>query len=54
MMTALEARKKGIRACMEKIGYDFCFKNQDDACVSYGENTPGVMFCWNRQYSFRC
>lgn len=45
-MTAIEARKKGVRACMEKIGYDFCIQNQSGACVTYGENTPGIMFCF--------
>lgn len=45
-MTALEARKIGIRACMDKIGYEFCVANKDNACTSYGENIPGFMFCF--------
>ena len=45
MMSAKEAKKIGVRACMEKIGYDFCIEHQDGACVSYGENN-GEMFCF--------
>lgn len=44
-MSSTEARKKGIRACMDKIGYEFCIKHQDGACVTYGENN-GEMFCF--------
>ena len=45
MLSAVEARKKGIRACMEKIGFDFCMEHKDNACTSYGEN-DGKMFCF--------
>lgn len=45
MLTETEARKKGIRACMEKIGFDFCMLNEENSATAYGEDN-GKMFCF--------
>jgi hypothetical protein len=45
MLTVNEAKKKGIRACIEKIGYDFCKQHADNATSAYGEN-DGVVYCF--------
>lgn len=45
MLTAIEARKIGIRACIEKIGYDFCMANEGNSVTGYGED-DGKMFCF--------
>lgn len=37
MLTVAEARKIGIKACMDKIGYDFCMSNKDNATTGYTE-----------------
>lgn len=45
MLTEIDARKIGIKACMDKIGYDFCIQNQDKAATAYGKD--GInMFCF--------
>lgn len=44
MLTATEARKKGIRACMDKIGFDFCMAHEENSATAYSENN-GIMFC---------
>lgn len=45
MLTAEEAKKIGIRACIDKIGYDFCKQHEDNAVCSYGEE-DGKMMCY--------
>lgn len=45
MLTELEAKRKGIRACMEKIGFDFCMANEKNSATAYGEDN-GKMFCF--------
>lgn len=45
MLTAEEAKKIGIRACIDKIGYDFCKQHEDNAVCSYGEEN-GKMTCY--------
>jgi hypothetical protein len=45
MLTTIEARNKGVRACMEKIGYDFCIANKKNSASAYSEN-DGIMFCF--------
>ena len=37
MLTTNEAKKIGIRACMEKIGMDLCKKHADSATAAYSE-----------------
>lgn len=45
MLTAEEAKKIGLRACIDKIGYEFCKKHEDTAVCAYGEDN-GVMECY--------
>ena len=45
MLTAEEAKKIGIRACIDKIGYEFCKQHADTAVCSYGEE-GGKMKCY--------
>ena len=44
MLDAKEARKIGIKACIDKIGAEFCKKYEANACTSYGQR-DNVMFC---------
>lgn len=46
MLTELEAKRKGIRACMDKIGFDFCLNNEENSSTTYGIDTDGKMFCF--------
>lgn len=45
MLTVAEARKIGIKACMDKIGYDFCMSNKDNATTRYTEE-EGFVYCY--------
>ena len=45
MLTAKEAKEIGIRACIEKIGYEFCKKHNDNSTSAYGV-VNGVMECF--------
>lgn len=45
MLTALEARKIGIKACIDKIGFEFCMQHKDTSTTAYGEN-EGIMYCF--------
>lgn len=45
MLTFEEAKKIGIRACMDKIGYDFCMQHKDNAVSTYGED-DGIVYCF--------
>lgn len=46
MLTALEAKKIGIRACIEKLGYEFCKKYADNSTSAWGEEVEGIMNCF--------
>ena len=37
MLTFEEAKKIGVKACVDKLGYDFVKKYQDTACSAYGD-----------------
>ncbi len=45
MLTVVEAKKIGIQACMDKIGYDFCKKHADNGTTAYGED-DGFVKCF--------
>ena len=45
MLTFDEAKKIGISACIEKIGYDFCRKHADNATSGYSERN-GFVNCF--------
>ena len=45
MLTVDEAKNIGIKACVEKIGYDFCKKYADNSTSAYGEE-DGVVNCF--------
>ena len=45
MLTRKEAKKIGIRACVDKIGYEFCKKHEDNGTSAYGLNN-GKMDCF--------
>ena len=42
MLTVKEARKIGVKACMERIGYDFCMANRENATTGYTEEKEYV------------
>ena len=37
MLTFEEAKRIGIKACVDKLGYDFVKKYEDTACSAYGD-----------------
>ena len=45
MLTVIEAKKIGIRACIDAIGYDFCKKHADNGTSAYGEH-DGIVYCF--------
>ena len=45
MLTVEVAREIGIRACVDKIGPEFCKKYSDTVVCAYGER-EGVMECY--------
>ncbi|MBQ8094215.1 MAG: hypothetical protein IJ242_11650 [Clostridia bacterium] len=45
MLTFEEAKKVGIRACVDKLGYDFVRKYEDNTCTAYG-NEEDHAFCF--------
>lgn len=45
MLTEEEARRIGLRACVEKIGIEFCEKHKDTSVCAYGV-VEGVMQCY--------
>ena len=45
MLTFEEAKKIGIRACVDKIGYEFCKAHNDNSTSAYGE-VRGKMECF--------
>ena len=46
MLTIEEAKKIGIRACINMIGYDFCKEHADNATSAYGEEDGGYVNCF--------
>ena len=45
MLTFEEAKKIGIRACVDKLGYDFVKKYNDTSCTAY-EDEEDHAFCF--------
>lgn len=45
MLTMDEAKKKGMKACIEKLGYEFCKKHADNSVTAYGKEDSYV-FCY--------
>lgn len=45
MLSVYEAKEIGIKACINKIGYEFCKKHADNATAAYGE-IDGVVNCF--------
>ena len=45
MLTVSEAKNIGIKACIEKIGYDFCKKHADNSTSGYSEE-DGYVNCF--------
>jgi len=45
MLTEEQAKKIGIRACVDKLGYDFCMRNKDNVVAAYGER-DGKLECF--------
>lgn len=46
MLTVIEAKKIGIRACIDKLGYDFCKKYADNSTSAWGEIEEGIVNCF--------
>ncbi len=45
MLTFEEAKKIGIRACVDKLGYDFVKKYNETSCTAYGDEEDHA-FCF--------
>ena len=45
MLSKHEAKKIGIRACIDKLGYEFCRQHADNSVSAYGEE-DGIMNCF--------
>lgn len=45
MLTKKEAKRIGIRACIDKIGYNFCKNHEDNSTSACGE-VEGTMKCF--------
>ena len=45
MLTFEEAKKTGIKACIDKLGIDFVRKYEDKSCVAYGDEEDHA-FCF--------
>ena len=45
MLTVKEAKKIGIRACIDAIGYDFCKQHADNSTSGYGVE-EGIVYCF--------
>ena len=45
MLTVIEAKNIGIKACIEKIGLDFCKKHADNATSGFSE-VDGYVNCF--------
>ena len=45
MLTVIEAKNIGIKACIEKIGLDFCKEHADNATSGFSEEN-GYVNCF--------
>ena len=45
MLTVNEAKRVGNRACIDKLGRDFCVQHRDNAVFSWGEDA-GIVNCF--------
>ena len=45
MLTFEEAKKIGIRACVDKLGFDFVKKYNETSCTAYGDEEDHA-FCF--------
>lgn len=45
MLTVAEAKKIGIQACIDKLGYAFCRLHADNATSAYSERN-GIVNCF--------
>ena len=45
MLTFEEAKRIGIKACINKLGYDFVKKYNDTSCTAYGDEDDHA-FCF--------
>lgn len=46
MITKKEAKKLGISACIEKLGYDFCTKYAGNSTSCWGMKDEKTMYCY--------
>lgn len=46
MLTEEQAKKIGIEACIDKLGYDFCMKYKDNAVSAYGRAEGDKIECF--------
>lgn len=46
MLTEEQAKKIGIEACIDKLGYDFCMKYKDNAISAYGRAEGDKIECF--------
>ncbi len=46
MLKEKDAKKIGIRACMDQIGYDFCKAHSDNAVSAWGKGENGKLNCF--------
>ena len=46
MLKIEEAKKIGIRACIDKIGYNFCETHRDNGVSSHGVEREGYFYCF--------
>ena len=46
MIKEKEAKRIGIRACMDQIGYDFCKAHSDNAVSAWGKDETGLFNCF--------
>lgn len=47
MLTFDEARERGFRACVDRIGYEFCMRNKENIAYAHGTKVEnGSLYCW--------
>lgn len=46
MLSIEKARKKGINACIDLLGREFCLEHEDNSLSGYGEPDNGLMRCF--------
>ena len=45
MLTYAQAKKKGVNACLDKMGRDFVKRHEDTSCAGYGREEE-YAFCY--------